>query len=66
MEIPVLNANNVDPDQTLRSVASALGLHCLPDQTPRSAVSALGLHCLQRSHYVETPDINGQTGSSLQ
>ena len=29
LEIPVLNANCVDPDQTPRSVASDLGLHCL-------------------------------------
>ena len=29
-EIPVLNANSVDPDQTPRSAASDLGLHCLP------------------------------------
>ena len=29
-EIPVLNANYVDPDQTPRSAASDLGLHCLP------------------------------------
>ena len=29
-EIPVLNANSVDPDQTPRSVASDLGLHCFP------------------------------------
>ena len=29
-EIPVLNANNVDPDQTPRSAASDLGLLCLP------------------------------------
>ena len=29
MEIPVLNANNVDPDQTPRSAASDLGLHRL-------------------------------------
>ena len=29
IEIPVLNANSVDPDQTPRSVASDLGLHCL-------------------------------------
>ena len=27
--IPVSNANSVDPDQTPRSVASDLGLHCL-------------------------------------
>ena len=26
----VVNANSVDPDQTSRSVASDLGLHCLP------------------------------------
>ena len=26
----IVNANNVDPDQTLRSAASDLGLHCLP------------------------------------
>ena len=26
----MLNANSVDPDQTLRSAASELGLHCLP------------------------------------
>ena len=30
IEIPVLNANSVAPDQTPRSVASDLGLHCLP------------------------------------
>ena len=29
-EIPVCNAYGVDPDQTPRSVASDLGLHCLP------------------------------------
>ena len=29
MEIPVFSANSVDPDQTPRSVASDLGLHCL-------------------------------------
>ena len=29
MKIPVFNANSIDPDQTPRSVASALGLHCL-------------------------------------
>ena len=28
--MPVLNANSVDPDQTPRSAASDLGLHCLP------------------------------------
>ena len=28
--IPVVNANSVDSDQTLRSAASGLGLHCLP------------------------------------
>ena len=27
---PVFNANSVDPDQTPRSAASDLGLHCLP------------------------------------
>ena len=27
-DIPFLNANSVDPDQTLRYVASDLGLHC--------------------------------------
>ena len=27
---PVINANSVDPDQTLHSAASDLGLHCLP------------------------------------
>ena len=29
-EIPDLNANNVDPDQTPRSAASDQVLHCLP------------------------------------
>ena len=29
IEIPVNNANSKDPDQTPRSVASDLGLHCL-------------------------------------
>ena len=28
IDIPVLNANSVDPDQTPRSAASDLGLHC--------------------------------------
>ena len=28
VEIPERNANSVDPDQTPRSVASDLGLHC--------------------------------------
>ena len=27
--MPVVNANSVDPDQTPRSAASDLGLHCL-------------------------------------
>ena len=30
IEIPVFSANTVDPDQTPRSAASDLGLHCLP------------------------------------
>ena len=30
IEIPVLNANSVDPDQTPHSATSDLGLHCLP------------------------------------
>ena len=30
IEIPVDNANSVDPDHTQRSAASDLGLHCLP------------------------------------
>ena len=30
IEILVINANSVDPDQTPRSVASDLGLHSLP------------------------------------
>ena len=30
IEIPVVNTNSVDPDQTPRSAASDLGLHCLP------------------------------------
>ena len=30
IEIPVFNANSVDPDQRTYSVASDLGLHCLP------------------------------------
>ena len=29
-EIPVFNANSVDPDQTPQNAASDLGLHCLP------------------------------------
>ena len=28
--MPVVNANSVDSDQTPRSAASDLGLHCLP------------------------------------
>ena len=30
IEIPVLNANRVDPDQVPRLAASDLGLHCWP------------------------------------
>ena len=30
INISVFNTNSVDPDQTPRSVASDLGLHCLP------------------------------------
>ena len=30
IEIPVFNANSVDPDQTPRTAASDLGLHVLP------------------------------------
>ena len=30
IEIPLFYANSVDPDQTPRSAASDLGLHCLP------------------------------------
>ena len=29
IELPVFNADGVDPDQTPRSVASNMGLHCL-------------------------------------
>ena len=28
-EMPVINANSVEPDQTPRSAASDLGLHCV-------------------------------------
>ena len=31
IEIPVINANSVDPDQMPHSAASELGLHCLPN-----------------------------------
>ena len=30
MEIPIINANSVEPDQMPHSAASDLGLHCLP------------------------------------
>ena len=30
IEIPVVNANSVDPDQMPYSAASDLGLHCFP------------------------------------
>ena len=30
VEISELSANSVDPDQTPRSAASDLGIHCLP------------------------------------
>ena len=29
-EIPVFNANDIDPDQTPKTAESDLGLHCLP------------------------------------
>ena len=35
--IPVVNANNVDPDQTPRSATSDLGLQCLPMSHLRDA-----------------------------
>ena len=30
IEIPIFNANSVDPDQMQRSSMSDMGLHCLP------------------------------------
>ena len=30
IEIPIFNANSIDPNQTPHSMASDLGLHCLP------------------------------------
>ena len=30
IEIPVFNSNSVDPDQTPRTAASDLGIHCVP------------------------------------
>ena len=30
IEIPIINANSVDPDQTPRSPTSQLSIHCLP------------------------------------
>ena len=30
IQIPLVSSNSVDPDQTSRSAASDLGLHCLP------------------------------------
>ena len=38
MAILILNANSVDPDQTPRSAASDLGLHCLPMSLLRDAM----------------------------
>ena len=43
MEIPVFNANSVDPDQTPRSAASDLGLHCLPMDARHKWVITNGL-----------------------
>ena len=37
MEISVLIANSVDPDQMPHSAASDLGLHCLPVSLLRDA-----------------------------
>ena len=34
IEIRVCNANSADPDETMRSTASDLGLHCFPMSTP--------------------------------
>ena len=34
IEMPVINANSIDPDQTPRTAASGLGLHCLPASVP--------------------------------
>ena len=41
--MPVVNANRVDPDQTPRSAASDLGLHCLP-------ISHLGTNGSRSAH----------------
>ena len=46
IEIPVLNANSVDPDQTPHSEASDLGLHCW--QGP--IYGTLGLNGLRGIH----------------
>ena len=37
VEIPVLNANSLDPDQTPQIAASDLGLHCLQMSLLRDA-----------------------------
>ena len=37
IEMPLVNANSIDPDQTPRSAASDLGLHCLPMSHLRDA-----------------------------
>ena len=45
IEIPVFNANSVDPDQTQRS-ASDPGLHCLPMSLLRDTRHT-GLKCIR-------------------
>ena len=44
LEIPVLNANSLDPDQMSRSAASALGLHCL-QMSQMGHIGINGLKC---------------------
>ena len=40
IEIPVFNANSLDPDQMPHSAASDLGLHCLPINVPFTGCQA--------------------------
>ena len=52
-EFPAFNANSIDPDQTPRSAASDLGLHCLPMSLLWDARHKNVLSCKQNTGFLK-------------
>ena len=54
VEISELNANSIDPDQTPRSAASDLDLHCLPVSLLRNAWLKWGNFYMRLRRHIQT------------